>query len=103
MDSEKVTLDLNNRFAAPLPDYYKRRIVFWYDEEREFEDRLDEIQLSNASMIRMTGSNTFAIKKLLSHDDLYGNYLVYCPISYENPDDNWLLDIQLYSESFRPT
>lgn len=74
MDTEKVTNDLNKRFAAPLPDYYKRRIIFWYDEEREFEDRLDEIQLSNASMIRMTGSNTFAIKKLLSHDDLYGNY-----------------------------
>lgn len=101
MDTEKVTLDLNKRFAAPLPDYYKRRIIFWYDEEREFEDKLDEIQLSNASIIRMTGRNTFAIKKLLSHDDLYGNYLVYCPISYESQEDNWLLDIQLYSESFR--
>ena len=67
MDTEKVTLDLNKRFAAPLPDYYKRRIIFWYDEEREFEDRLDEIQLSNASIIRMTGRNTFAVKKLLSH------------------------------------
>ena len=101
MDTEKVTLDLNKRFAAPLPDYYKRRIIFWYDEEREFEDKLDEIQLNDAKIIRMTGSNTFAVKKLLSHDNPYGNYLVYCPISYENPDDNWLMDIQLYSESFR--
>lgn len=101
METEKVTLDLNKRFSAPLPDYYKRRIIFWYDEEREFEDKLDDIVLNNAQLVRMTGNNTFAIKKLLSHDDLYSNYLVYCPISYEKPDDNWLMDIQLYSEEFR--
>lgn len=101
METEKVTLDLNKRFSAPLPDYYKRRIIFWYDEEREFEDKLDDIELNNAQLVRMTGNNTFAIKKLLSHDDLYSNYLVYCPISYEKPDDNWLMDIQLYSEEFR--
>lgn len=100
-DIEKIIADLGKRFAAPLPDYYKRRIIFWYDEEREFEDKLDEIQLSNASIIRMTGRNTFAVKKLLSHDDPYGNYLAYCPISYESLEDNWLLDIQLYSEEFR--
>lgn len=101
METEQLLNNLIKRFAAPLPDYYKRRIIFWYDEEREFEDKLDEIQLSNASIIRMTGRNTFAVKKLLSHDDPYGNYLVYCPISYESLEDNWLLDIQLYSEEFR--
>ncbi len=101
MDTEKVTHDLNKRFAAPLPDYYQRRIIFWYDEEREFEDKLDDIVLNNAQLVRMTGSNTFTIKKQLSHDDPYSNYLVYCPISYEKPDDNWLMDIQLYSEEFR--
>lgn len=101
MGTEKVTLDLNKRFSAPLPDYYKRRIIFWYDEEREFEDKLDDIVLNNARLVRMTGNNTFTIKKLLSHDDLYSNYLVYCPISHEKPDDNWLMDIQLYSEEFR--
>ena len=61
MDTEKITLDLNKRFVAPLPDYYKRRIIFWYDEEREFEDKLDEVQLNDAKIIRMTGSNTFAV------------------------------------------
>ncbi len=101
MDTEKVTLDLNKRFSAPLPDYYKRRIIFWYDEEREFEDKLDDLELRNARIVRMTGSNMFAIKKLLEHDDLYNNYLVYCPVSFEKPDDNWLLGTQLHSEEFR--
>lgn len=29
------------------------------------------------------------------------NYVVYCPISYERQEDDWLLDIELYSESYR--
>ena len=41
MDSEKIVQELNQRFAAPLPEFYKRRIVFWYDEDKEFEDKLD--------------------------------------------------------------
>jgi len=101
MDTEKVILDLNNRFGAPLPDYYKRRIIFWFDEDREFEDKLDDITLNNAQFIRMTGSNTFAVKKLIGHDDPYSNFLIYCPVNYEKLEDNWLLDVQLYSEEFR--
>ena len=101
MDTEKVMLDLNKRFQAPLPDYYKRRIIFWFDEDREFEDKLEDIVLNNAQLVRMTGRNTFAVKKLIGHDDLYSNFLIYCPVNYEKLDDNWLLDVQLYSEEFR--
>lgn len=101
MDTDKVIQDLNRRFAAPLPEFYQRRIIFWYDEDKEFEDKLDDIVLENAKVIVLTGSNAFSIKKLFSVDDLTNNYLVYSPISYDRPDDNWLLDIELYSESFR--
>lgn len=101
MDTEKVTQDLNKRFLAPLPDYYQRRIIFWFDEEREFEDKLDEVQLQNARLIRLTGSNSFAIKKLLGQDDKYSNFVVYSPVSYRRLEDNWLLDVQLYSEEYR--
>lgn len=101
MDLQKILQDLNRRFAASLPEFYKRRIIFWYDEDREFEDRLDEIVLDNAKLVVLTGRNTFSIKKLLSYDDLTSNFLVYDPLSYSRPDDNWLLDIELYSEEFR--
>ena len=57
MDSDKIIQELNQRFAAPLPEFYKRRIVFWYDEDREFRDRLDEVTLSNAKMAALTGTN----------------------------------------------
>ena len=101
MDIEKVIQDLNRRFAAPLPEFYKRRIIFWYDEDREFEDKLDEITLTNAKLVALNGHNAFAIKKLLSYDDTSSNFLVYCPVSYDRPDDDWLIDIELYSEEFR--
>ena len=45
MDTDKVIQDLNRRFAAPLPEFYQRRIIFWYDEDKEFEDKLDEVVL----------------------------------------------------------
>jgi len=101
MDIDKVIQDLNRRFAAPLQEFYKRRIIFWRDEDREFEDKLDEIALDNAKIVVLTGSNNFEVKKLLSIDDKLSNVLVYCPISNEKQDDNWLLDIELYSEEFR--
>ena len=101
MDSDKIIQELNQRFAAPLPEFYKRRIVFWYDEDGEFQDRLDEVMLNNAKLLALTGTNNFAVKKLLSVDDTTNNYLVYCPLSYEKPEENWLLDIELYSEEFR--
>lgn len=101
MDTDKVIQDLNRRFAEPLPEFYNRRIIFWHDEDREFEDKLDEITLTNAKLVALTGSNAFEVKKLLSHDDLSSNFLVYCPISYEKQEDNWLIDIELYSEEFR--
>ena len=101
MDSDKIIQELNQRFAAPLPEFFKRRIVFWYDEDGEFQERLDEVTLNNAKLVALTGTNNFAVKKLLTVDDTANNYLVYCPLSYEKPEDNWLLDIELYSEEFR--
>ena len=101
MDLQKIIQDLNRRFAAPLPEFYKRRIIFWYDDEREFEDKVEDLVLDNASILVLTGNNTFAAKKLLAVDDTTSNYLVYCPLRYEKPEDNWLINIELYSEEFR--
>lgn len=101
MDTDKVVQDLNRRFAAPLPEFYKRRIIFWYDEDREFEDKLEDIEIANAKLLVLTGTNNFAAKKLLNVDDTTSNYLVYSPITYESLEDDWLLNIELYSEEFR--
>lgn len=101
IDLDTIIRDLNNRFAEPLPEFYSRRIIFWHDEEREFEDKIDEISLEDAKILVLTGTNNFLAKKLLNIDDKVNNYLVYCPISYESEEENWLLNVELYSEEFR--
>ena len=100
MDSEKIIQDLNRRFTAPLPEFYKRLIVFWIDEDHEFVDKLDEIALNGVKIVTLTGSNNFYVKKLLAVDDPTSNYLVYRPFAYESDEDNWLLDVELYGEEF---
>jgi len=101
MDSEKIIQDLNRRFAAPLPEFYKRRVVVWIDEDQEFADKLDEITVNGAKVVALTGTNNFYVKKLLAVDDPTSNYLVYRPFAYESDEDNWLLDVELYGEEFR--
>lgn len=101
MDIEQIIADLNRRFAEPLPEFYRRRIIVWHDEEKEFVDKIDEIRLNHATIVVLTGTNYFAVKKLLAVDDTDSNYLLYSPFAYETLEDNWLLDVELYSEEFR--
>lgn len=100
MDVEHITKELNKKFAAPLQEYYKRRIVFWYDTDKEFADDVENLSLDNARVLVLTGRNNFSAKLEL-HREADSNYLVYCPLVYTNIEDNWLLDIELYSEDFR--
>ena len=102
MLSDTIKLRLAERFAAQLPESHARRIVFWHDEDHEFSDAIDELELPGVKIVKLTGSNNFAVKKLLAEDDLASDYLIYDPLSYaKDGRDDWLLDIKLYSEEFR--
>ena len=69
MDTDKVMQDLNRRFAAPLPEFYKRRIIFWYDEDREFENRLWDIELADESGLQMPQKEEFQIDIAFAVDE----------------------------------
>ena len=103
MLSETIKYRLEQRFLAPLPDeFHRRRIVFWQDEDGEFAKQIRELELPGVKIVRLTGTNNFAIKKLLSVEDLTSDFLIYDPIAYEKDgQDDWLQDIKLYSEEFR--
>ena len=92
---------LKERFSAPLKENYTRRIIFWHAPDKEFESAVDEIVIPGVKILKLTGSNNFYAKMLLSETDTESNYLVYNPISYKDIKDNWLLDIECYSEEFR--
>ena len=101
MDPDKIIQDLNRRFAEPLPEFYKRRIIVWHDDDGEYSEEIANITLTDAKIAVLTGTNNFYVKKLLCADDPASNYLIYCPFTYESQEDNWLLDIELYSEEYR--
>lgn len=101
MESDIIQAKLQARFAAPLQDFYKRRIIFWQDEDSDGSEMIDTFEFSDVKIIKLTGSNNFAVKKLLLEDDTESNYLVYNPISYDDIKDDWLLDVEMFSEEFR--
>ena len=100
MAIEDIKKTLEQRFSEPLNEFYTRRIIFWNDEEKGFTDEICELELRNAKVLILTETNNFEVKKLLSHDDLHSNYLVYNSFDVSMEDD-WLLDIKLFSEEFR--
>ena len=51
MDIQNV---LKDRFAAPLKENYKRRIVFWQDPDGEFSDCVDELCLDGVKTLKLT-------------------------------------------------
>lgn len=100
MSTESIQDTIRQRFEAPLPEFYRRRIIFWCDEANEFEELFDQIELSDVKKVKLTGRNSFAVKKLLLHDDLESDYLIYDPLTYLKPQDDWLRDIRLFSEKY---
>jgi hypothetical protein len=68
MECDKIIHDLNRRFAEILPDFYKRRIIVWYDEDGEFADEIENLQLENARVLILNGCNNFEIKKAIFED-----------------------------------
>ena len=101
MTTNDIQQNLTGRFDAPLKDFYERRIIFWQDPEGEFSVFVDGLSLPNAKIVKLTGNNNFAVKKLLLADDPKSNYLVYNPLVYQDVKNDYFLDIEGYSEEFR--
>jgi uncharacterized protein (TIGR02687 family) len=77
-----------------------RNIVFWYDGESEFVEDIKSLELENAKILHLTDNNKLYIKYLLEKEDVESNYLIYSPKPRPVPRENWLLDIEKYSEEF---
>ncbi len=96
MDLQEVQDKLNT-----LLEGSERKIVFWYDDDAAYVDDIDNLQLVDGSkIVKLTGSNNFATKLLLEHQDLTNNYLVYAPFACPEDNENSLVDIFYYSEHF---
>ncbi len=100
MNLSEIKKILDENLNKQPSDGKKRNIIFWYDEDAEFVEDINELQLENAKIIYLTENNSFYIKHLLEKEDTDSNYLIYSPNPKPIPRENWLLDIQKYSSEF---
>lgn len=95
MDSKQLTQGLHQAFFIE-----NHRIVFWYDPEQGFADELGLLDLPDVQVLHMQTQSTFGLKLKLELEDTQGKYLLYFPCAEPDAEDDWLMDIKLYSRSF---
>ncbi len=77
-----------------------KRIVFWYDTEGEFTEILPTLDLAGVSIVRLDETAPLAVKIRLELEDMTGRYLLYSSGPEPAREDDWLLDIRMYSHVF---
>lgn len=95
MDLKNIQDQLNDEFEKS-----DTRIIFWFDDKGEYEEEISEIELNNAKLHILDGSNWFYAKWLLNESDVEGKYLVYAPFSKPSDAENPLADMYYYSVTY---
>lgn len=113
MNLTKINEQLKEMF-----DGFSRKIVFWYDDNAEFEGVLEELEIGDVKIhrltqkaekkknsdgedeIKMRSTNQFHTKWLLERADTTSHYLIYAPFSRPSIIENHLEDTILYSQVF---
>jgi uncharacterized protein (TIGR02687 family) len=99
------TKQLHDALAKLFVDA-RERIVFWHDPAHEFLDFMNRLPFltfdhTTVQIIRLDAVGALETKIRLERDDPEGRFLLYSPTEEPDDDDDWLLDIRLYSRSFR--
>ena len=100
MNLQEIRNFLKELFSKPLNDGKKRHIVFWYDSNEDFAEDIDEFDIENVKVIKLTDKNAFWAKYYIEKEDTTSNILVYSNMEKPIPSEDWLYDIFCYSEEF---
>lgn len=97
MDTKQVNDALDKLFQ-------QERIVFWNDPNREFVGYLTGSLFSpveGVKVIRLDETGALDAKLQIERIEPDSKFLIYSPAEEPNYEDDWLLDIRLYSRNFR--
>lgn len=95
LDLKQIIDKLNSEFVGE-----SRKLVFWFDENAEFNKDIEGVVLSNAKVYRLEKDNFFFTKYFLEKEDTTTNYLIYAPFAKPDIRENHLADIIHYSKEF---
>ena len=79
MNIKQIIDRLNAEFTGDT-----RKLVFWYDDNGEFVEDMQNVELDNAKVYFLQPDNQFATKLFLERQDTTTNYLIYAP--FPKPD-----------------
>lgn len=99
MKSDQVDAALTQKFVQD-----GQRLVFWHDEAGEFADYVSDglpEALSDVTVVDVNSAGGLPTKVLLERQDPTGQFLLYSSGAVLAPDQDLLLDIRLYSATFR--
>jgi uncharacterized protein (TIGR02687 family) len=77
------------------------RLVFWNDPDREFDMYLPAIRIPEVTVVRLNEVGGLAAKILVEREQPKGKFLLYSPSEEPEYNEDWLLDVRLYSKNFR--
>lgn len=95
LNLDQIIKKLDEEFSGDT-----RKLVFWYDDNGDFVDDIDQLALKNAKVHRLTPTDQFRTKLLLERQDKTTNYLLYAPFPKPPVEQNHLEDTLLYSKRF---
>lgn len=102
--SELNLNQIQDRLNELFVTYGERKLIFWFDPLREFEEEIDNetIVLESAKIKKITPHTQFLTKRFFEIEDTENSYLVYAPFKKMNDDDqnNHLLSLIKYSSLF---
>lgn len=94
MDPNQIKSNLDRLFANGA------RIVFWRDEDGEFEEMLPGLDLEGVALRNLTEVPALALKAEIELEKPDGAFLLYEKGPAPEADKDWLLDVRLYAEPF---
>ena len=106
MQEDRIKESLENKFNADVELPYKRHIVFWYDEEGTYENFYESLDIPNVKKEKITKNrkglvnNLLPLKIKLEIEDTSSNFLIYAPFPRPIDSENFLLNIEMYSEEY---
>lgn len=98
MDSAQLQQGIAAKFGSGTDQGC--RLLFWYDPEQSFKDAIAELNFPDVTVLDMAGLSIFETKKRIELDEPQTRFLLYFPYAEPAPDNDWFLDIRLYSEQF---
>lgn len=92
--------EIENQINATFNESLHRQIVFWYDENEDFIEDIENINLNNAKLLILKSNNLIQTKYKIEYEDKDSNYLIYAPFSQPDDNDNYLADLVHYAVPF---